>query len=116
MLRAADAHGKHLFHVYADDLVVHVHLGLYGKFTQHRGPVAEPWGQVRMRLVGTTDDTGRTDWADLRGAIAREVLTEGEVETVRRRLGADPLREDPDPETAWARVSRSRAPLATLLM
>ncbi len=29
-LRRADAHGKHLFHHYGPDLVVHVHLGLYG--------------------------------------------------------------------------------------
>jgi endonuclease-8 len=113
VLRATDAHGKHLFHVYSDDLVVHVHLGLYGKFTQKKIPddgVPEPWGQVRMRLVGPTH------WADLRGAIACEVLTESEVDTLRGRLGADPLRPDADPETAWRRVSRSRAPVATLLM
>ena len=110
-LRATDAHGKHLFHVYADDLVVHVHLGLYGKFTQHLGDdVAEPRGQVRMRMVADGA------WADLRGAIACEVLTEGEVDTLRGRLGSDPLRRDTDPETAWRRISRSRAPLATLLM
>ena len=109
-LRATDAHGKHLFHVYADDLVVHVHLGLYGKFTQHLGEVTEPRGQVRMRMVGPDA------WADLRGAIACEVLTEGEVATLRDRLGADPLRTDTDPESAWRRISRSRAPLATLLM
>ncbi|MEJ2890194.1 Fpg/Nei family DNA glycosylase [Actinomycetospora aeridis] len=110
VLRRADAHGKHLFHVYADDLVVHVHLGLYGKFSMHAGDVAAPRGQVRMRMVGPTH------WADLRGPIACEVLTEGEVEGLRARLGADPLRRDTDPESAWARISRSRAPLATLLM
>ncbi|GAA4940316.1 endonuclease-8 [Actinomycetospora succinea] len=110
VLQRADAHGKHLFHVYADDLVVHVHLGLYGKFTMHTGEVTPPRGQVRMRMVGPTH------WADLRGPIACEVLTEGEVEGLRSRLGADPLRRDTDPETAWARISRSRAPLATLLM
>ena len=109
-LRAVDAHGKHLFHVYAEDLVVHVHLGLYGKFTMHAGAVTEPRGQVRMRIVGDTH------WADLRGPIHCEVLTEIEVDAVRARLGADPLRDDTDPETAWRRISRSRAPLATLLM
>ena len=118
VLRTTDAHGKHLFHVYADDLVVHVHLGLYGKFTQHRGPVTPPRGQVRMRLVaaGAEGDPADLAWADLRGAITCEVLDEGQVETLRARLGADPLRDDTDPETAWARVARSRAPLATLLM
>jgi endonuclease VIII len=110
VLRRADAHGKHLFHVYADDLVVHVHLGLYGKFSLHTGEVTPPRGQVRMRMVGPEA------WADLRGPIACEVLTEGEVEALRARLGADPLRRDTDPEAAWTRISRSRAPLATLLM
>ena len=110
VLRSVDAHGKHLFHVYADDLVVHVHLGLYGKFTAHTGPVTAPRGQVRMRMVGPAR------WTDLRGPIACEVLDEGEVDALRGRLGADPLRDDTDPETAWARVSRSRSPLATLLM
>ncbi|GLZ55232.1 DNA-formamidopyrimidine glycosylase family protein [Actinomycetospora sp. NBRC 106378] len=113
VLRGVDAHGKHLFHVYEDDLVVHVHLGLYGKFSMSPIPddgVPEPVGQVRMRMVGPTH------FADLRGATACEVLTESEVEALHARLGADPLRPDGDPERAWARVSRSRAPIATLLM
>src|SRR6185312_12473680 len=57
-----------------------------------------------------------THWADLRGPIACEVLTEGEVDGVRARLGPDPLRDDADPEAAWRRIGRSKAPLATLLM
>jgi endonuclease-8 len=32
------------------------------------------------------------------------------------RLGPDPLRADADPEVAWARIRRSRAPIAGLLM
>ena len=114
VLRRVDAHGKHLFHVYEDDLVVHVHLGLYGKFSlvavPDEDPVPEPVGQVRMRMVG------RTHYADLRGATACEVLTEGEVDTLRARLGPDPLRDDADPEQAWRRISKSRSPIATLLM
>jgi endonuclease VIII len=38
------------------------------------------------------------------------------VDAVRARLGPDPLRRDADPDRAWGRISRSRAPLATLLM
>jgi endonuclease-8 len=113
VLRAVEAHGKHLFHVYEPDLVVHVHLGLYGKFSLTAIPedgVPDPVGQVRMRMVGSTH------FADLRGATACEVLTEGEVATLHERLGADPLRADGDPEQAWRRISRSRSPVATLLM
>lgn len=110
VLESAEAYGKHLFHVYGPDLVVHVHLGLYGKFSNLRRPAAEPRGLVRMRMVGPTH------YADLRGPTACELITDGEVDAIRARLGADPLREDADPDRAWARISRSRAPLATLLM
>ncbi len=54
VLLRAEAHGKHLFHVYDPDLVVHVHLGLYGSFTDAALPVQSPRGQVRMQLVGCT--------------------------------------------------------------
>ena len=53
-LRRAEAHGKHLFHHYGPDLVVHVHLGLYGKFSDVKLPVDPPRGLVRMRVVGPT--------------------------------------------------------------
>lgn len=110
VLESAEAHGKHLFHRYGPDLVVHVHLGLYGRFSTARLPVEPPRGQVRMRMVGATH------FADLRGPTACELLTDAEVDAVHSRLGADPLRGDADPDRAWARISRSRAPLATLLM
>jgi endonuclease-8 len=106
----AEAHGKHLFHVYGPDAVVHVHLGLYGGFTESALPVDEPRGQVRMRIVG------RTHWTDLRGPTACELLTDDEAAVVRSRLGPDPLRADADPERAWQRISRSRTSIAALLM
>ena len=48
----ASAWGKHLFHHYEGGHIVHVHLGLYGKFDVHRGvrEVPDPVGQVRLRL------------------------------------------------------------------
>jgi endonuclease-8 len=110
VLRRAEAHGKHLFHVYGPDAVVHVHLGLYGTFSEHPLPVEPPVGQVRMRMVGGTH------WADLRGPAASDLLTGAEVAALRGRLGPDPLRRDADPDRAWARISTSRAPLAGLLL
>ncbi|MGH3796537.1 MAG: Fpg/Nei family DNA glycosylase [Pseudonocardiaceae bacterium] len=110
VLERAEADGKHLFHVYGPDLVVHVHLGLYGTFTEATLPVEAPRGQVRMRLVGSTH------WTDLRGPAACELFTDVEMDAVGARLGPDPLRRDADPDRAWQRISRSRAPLATLLM
>ncbi len=110
VLRRVEAHGKHLFHHYGPDLVVHVHLGLYGTFSDVALPELPPRGLVRMRMVGPTH------YGDLRGPTACELLTDAEVDAIHARLGADPLRRDADPERAWARISRSRAPLATLLM
>jgi len=110
VLRRAEAHGKHLFHHYGPDIVVHVHLGLYGKFSDVRLPAEPPRGLVRMRMVGPTH------YGDLRGPTACELITDGEAAAIHARLGEDPLRPDADPERAWARISRSRAPLATLLM
>ncbi|MFC7342243.1 Fpg/Nei family DNA glycosylase [Saccharopolyspora griseoalba] len=106
----AEAHGKHLFHFYGDDRVVHVHLGLYGTFTEAELPVLEPRGQVRMRVVGPTH------WTDLRGPTSCELLTAEEADAVRGKLGPDPLRADADPERAWQRISRSRSSVAALLM
>ena len=57
VLDATDAWGKHLFHRY-DDLWLHVHLGLYGKFRDGVLPAPEPRGALRLRLVGA----GRSLW------------------------------------------------------
>lgn len=110
VLRRATAHGKHLFHDYGRDAKVHIHLGLYGTFSEHPHPVQPPVGEVRLRMIGTTH------WADLRGPAACELLTDAEVRALRSRLGPDPLRRDADPDRAWARISISRAPLAGLLL
>ena len=109
----AEAYGKHLFARFAPsrgpEQTLHVHLGLYGKWTF--GTAApEPRGQVRLRLLADRA------YADLRGPTACEVLAADEVAAIVQRIGPDPIRRDADPERAWARVRRSRAPIATLLM
>lgn len=90
--------------------MLHVHLGLYGRYVFGVGEVPVPVGAVRLRLVG---DAG---WADLRGPNTCEVLDPGEVKVLRDRLGPDPLRADADPEVAWRRIGRARSPIAVLLM
>jgi endonuclease-8 len=114
---STEAYGKHLFMTFDDVDVVHVHLGLYGRFDVHTGvdEVPDPVGQVRWRLVGPVEDDGAS-YADLRGATACELLTPPEREAMLARLGPDPLRADADPDLAWERISRSRAPIAGLLM
>ncbi|MEE1928382.1 DNA-formamidopyrimidine glycosylase family protein [Streptomyces sp. TRM 70351] len=113
-LREADAVGKHLFLGFGPGTGwVHVHLGLFGKVffgvpDDDGGPA--PVATVRLRL-----STG-SDFADLRGPTRCALVTEPEKAAVAARLGPDPLRPGADPDRAWARVSRSRTPIATLLL
>lgn len=114
VLRRSSAWGKHLFHHYDGGRVVHVHLGLYGAFTEWKRPagepVPEPVGQVRMRMIGAEYGT------DLRGATVCELIDVGQVDEVIARLGPDPLRPDADPAWPWTRISKSRRPIGALLM
>ncbi|QLY30283.1 Fpg/Nei family DNA glycosylase [Nocardia huaxiensis] len=115
VLTKADAWGKHLLHHYDSGLVVHVHLGLYGKFTESPAPLTDPVGEVRMRMIGA-GRSGAAFGTDLRGPTACEVLLEPEVDALTARLGPDPLRRDADPDRAWHRLSRSQRPIGALLM
>lgn len=113
-LRQATAWGKHLFHHYDGGAIVHVHLGLYGKFSEWRRAADEPLpdavGAVRMRMVGA--EYG----ADLRGPTVCEVIDEAQVADVVARLGPDPIRKDADPSSPWLRISKSRRVIGALLM
>jgi endonuclease-8 len=110
VLETAEAWGKHLLHRYESDLIVHIHLGLYGKFTEQQVPMADPVGAVRLRMVGSDYGT------DLRGPTACEIYTEQQVDALKARLGPDPIRTDADPERAWGRITKSRTAIGTLLM
>jgi endonuclease-8 len=110
----ADAWGKHLFAEFAQEVFLHVHLGLIGTFDvvafdRYAGP-PPPVGAVRLRLL--TD----RHVADLRGATLCAVATPDQVDEVIGRLGPDPLRADADPERAWRRVAKSPRTIADLLM
>ncbi|MGY4710397.1 Fpg/Nei family DNA glycosylase [Mycolicibacterium sp. CBM1] len=106
----ASVWGKHLFHHYEGGPIVHVHLGLYGTFTELPVPMPLPVGQVRMRIVGAEYGT------DLRGPAACEVIDEAQVSAIVARLGPDPIRRDADPAPAWARIAKSRKSIGALLM
>ena len=110
LFTGASVWGKHLFHHYDGGPIVHVHLGLYGTFTEAPVPMALPVGQVRMRVVGTEYGT------DLRGPTACELLDEAQVSAIVARLGPDPLRRDADPDLAWERIVKSRKSIGALLM
>ena len=106
----AEAWGKHLVHRYAGGELVHIHLGLYGSFSDGPSPLPPPVGQVRMRME--TDEYG----TDLRGPTACELFTPADLAALTSRLGPDPLRKDADPEQAWSAIAKSRKPIGALLM
>jgi formamidopyrimidine-DNA glycosylase len=109
VLDRADAWGKHLF-ADVDDLVLHVHLGLYGTWVRADAPAPEPRGAVRLRLANDR-------WyADLRGPTACDLVDASGREAILARLGPDPLRRDADVERLVTRVGKSRAPVGVLLM
>jgi formamidopyrimidine-DNA glycosylase len=110
VLRRIQPHGKHLFYRFAGGVDLHVHLGLYGKWTVGAGVPPEPRGALRLRL--TTEEA----WLDLRGPIACEVLSPPERDAILARLGPDPLRADADADRAWAKVTASRIAIGQLLM
>lgn len=111
VLDHVEAYGKHLFYGFAGLTdALHIHLGLYGKFREGAMPPPEPKGALRLRLVGN----GR--WSELRGATAVELLTQGEAQAIRDRLGPDPLRGDAKPREFVDGAARSRAPIGGILM
>lgn len=107
--RRVEAFGKHeLVHLDSGE-VLHVHLGLIGKWFR-RDAAAPPVGEVRLRLAN--DDVA---W-DLSGPMVCRVVDPDEAAATVARLGPDPLRRDADPQRFVDRVRRSVAPIGTLLL
>ncbi len=111
VLDRIEAYGKHLFYFFANGLVGHVHLGLFGKFRVSKGAHVPPvQGMVRMRMstdLGTIDLAGPTD-CSIGSADDRDAIV--------ARLGPDPLRRDAKPAEAFARMRKSAQPVGALLL
>jgi formamidopyrimidine-DNA glycosylase len=110
-LRRIEPYGKHLFYHWANGLVGHVHLGLFGKFRVAPGPdEPTPIGMVRMRLrteMGTVDLAGPTDCS---------IGSADDRDAVIARLGPDPLRRDAKPAVAVQRMKKSAQPIGAVLL
>lgn len=111
LLERIEPYGKHLFYSWSNGLMGHVHLGLFGKFRVHLGPMPPaPIGMVRMRMS--------TDAAtiDLAGPTACSIGTRDERDAIVARLGPDPLRRDAKPAVAVDRILRSKQAIGTVLL
>jgi endonuclease VIII len=109
-LDAVEAYGKHLLERFAGGLTVHVHLGMAGKLLRFPDPSRLPLPQVRLRLAGDG-----AAW-DLIAPSTCELLDDAGVGRLIARLGPDPLRDDADPDRAWARLHASSAALGAALL
>jgi endonuclease-8 len=109
-LQSIEAYGKHLFYRFHRGRIVHVHLGLFGKFYRKKTPAPLPRPTTRMRLEG------RAITIDLVGPTACDVITAKQRAEIVDRLGPDPLREDADPEAFYTYLERSKTPIAAALL
>jgi endonuclease-8 len=110
ILRGVEAYGKHLFYLFEGERIVHVHLGLFGRFYRWRGLAPEPRDTTRLRLDGASMTI------DLVGPTACDVITKAQMAGITARLGPDPLRDDSDPAPFFAYVARSQAPIGAILL
>lgn len=140
-LVAVRAHGKHLLAsfapagaptgddgrrhrrarsaVAADEQVLHVHLGLYGKVAVGEDDIPPERGALRLRMVAEPQvPDGPRPWFELRGPTACELLEPDEVVALEARLGPDPLlTADAQARARFvANITRSRSAVGGLLM
>ncbi|MBW3557566.1 MAG: Fpg/Nei family DNA glycosylase [Actinobacteria bacterium] len=110
VLEGVEAYGKHLFYDFGGGDLIHVHLGLFGRFVHHAPPPPMPRETVRLRmsgLNGTWDLIGATECALIDPAVRQAIFA---------RLGPDPLRRDADPEAARCKLQRRRTPVGVALL
>jgi DNA-formamidopyrimidine glycosylase len=105
-----EARGKHLFYRWQDDLTLHVHLGLFGKFRTHRAtPPPEPTPGTRMALRA-----GETT-IYLSGPTDCRLIDADEERSILERLGPDPL-ADGDADAFAANLRRRTVGIGAALL
>lgn len=124
-LARAEAWGKDLFVHWEAGEILHIHLGLIGKFRPSPAPGPAPRDTIRLRLEGggregggaqvEGRDVGDEVW-DLTGPMTCRLITRREQREVTAKLGADPLRRSPDVTTARKRFLATKRPVAAALL
>ena len=139
-LQRVMAVGKHLGYDFGKDLILHVHLGLQGDFTEGSGPLPDVRGALRLRMwneaavkrppvpgvskrhawYSEDDGTGHIEaskvaWIELRGPMDCSIYSQEKWNALLERLGPDPLNGD-GPEKMIARIGKSKKAIGELLM
>ncbi len=144
-LRRVIAVGKHLGYEFGDDLILHVHLGRFGDWTEGCGKLPEPKGALRaiLQRAGSSkthrsvkgqphnlrcqaDDGTQpfpaedVQWIELRGPTDCSVYDRAKWEKLLERLGPDPLGVEPkghdNPQHFYDAVLGRKTTIAELLM
>ena len=112
-LVSVDAWGKHLFYEWGDGDLLHVHLGLFGRFRRFADDAPEPTDGTRLALragSGTQYLSGPT--------ICRLVDPE-QRESVISKLGPDPLKPETHADAVdriVERLARRTAPISASIL
>lgn len=110
-LEAIDANGKHIFYRFDSGDVLHVHLGLFGKFRMEKIPAREPSPNARLVVESATDHL------HLAGPTVCELLEPDDEERLVARLGPDPiLSPDDGAEIMVGKLARRSIPIAAALL
>ena len=122
-VRDIRAVGKHLFYEWgtpdgtATGELLHVHLGLFGKFRTFVDEPPAPTDGTRLALrtiEGEDAAAGTTIY--LAGATVVDIISPSEEEGIRGRLGPDPLDHEADPTRFVAAMRRRRLPIGEALL
>lgn len=112
-LDAIEAWGKHLFYRWSHGPLLHVHLGLFGKFRHFRESPPPPTPGTRLALAGSPGTLY------LAGPTACELIDDVDLDQIVSRLGPDPLRNPPRDEAIRHivdRLGRRHIPVAAALL
>lgn len=106
-----EAHGKHLFYHWGGGDLLHVHLGLVGRFRTFKAEPPPPTGGTRLAMQAN----GTTIY--LSGPMTCAVVDPDEKDAIHAKLGPDPLREGQRGlDDFAARLRRRRLPIGAALL
>jgi endonuclease-8 len=113
VLQGVIAVGKHIGYdfgiIQGERRILHVHMGLYGDFTEGAQPKPATRGALRLRIWD------KAQWLELRGPTDCSVWTEAQWQSLLARLGPDPLNRD-RPAKMIERITARKTAIGLLLM